>query len=64
MFSHDAGWFGPQKPGGGTFRGFTDIENFLIPALKENGFTQEELDLILIQNPAQAFQVKLRLSKN
>lgn len=61
MFSHDSGWYDPALPDGGNFRGFMDIENYLIPALKENGFSQEDIDQIFIKNPAEAFQVKLRL---
>jgi phosphotriesterase-related protein len=64
MFSHDSGWYNPALPGGGNIRGFMDIENYLIPALKENGFLQDDLDQIFIKNPAEAFQVKLRLSKS
>jgi phosphotriesterase-related protein len=60
MFSHDAGWFDPEKPGGGTIRGYMDIENFLIPALKNNGFTEEDIDRIFVKNPAEAFQVRVR----
>ncbi len=63
LFSHDAGWFDPMLPNGGNFRGFMEIENYLIPALKENGFTKEDIDLLFIKNPAEAFEVKLRLSK-
>ncbi|MBN1820392.1 MAG: phosphotriesterase [Prolixibacteraceae bacterium] len=60
LFSHDSGWFDPAKPGGGEIRGYMDIENFLIPALKENGFSQEDIDLLFIKNPAEAFTVKIR----
>lgn len=60
MFSHDAGWFDPALPQGGNFRGFMDIEKYLIPALKENGFSQTDLDQIFIKNPAEAFTVKVR----
>ena len=35
LFSHDAGWYKPGEPSGGEFRGYTDIENYLIPALKK-----------------------------
>ena len=60
LFSHDAGWYEPAKPGGGDFRGFMDIENYLIPALKENGFSQDELDQLFIKTPADVFYVKVR----
>jgi len=61
LFSHDAGWYKPGQPDGGIFRGFTEIEGLLIPALLENNFTQDDIDLLFIQNPAEAFKVKIRL---
>lgn len=63
LFSHDAGWFDPMKPGGGTFRDFTAIEKYLIPALKQKGFTEKEISQIFEQNPAEAFAVKIRLAE-
>jgi phosphotriesterase-related protein len=60
MFSHDGGWYKPGEPGGGSFRGFTGIDDLLIPALKENGFTQDDLDQLFISNLAEAFSVRVR----
>jgi len=61
LFSHDAGWFDPMKPGGGDFRGYTAIEEFLIPALEKNGLSQHDVYQIFTTNPAEAFKVKIRL---
>jgi phosphotriesterase-related protein len=58
LLSHDAGWYSPGEQSGGDFKGFTALFDELIPMLKEKGFTQSELDLMLIQNPAKAFWVK------
>ena len=63
MFSHDAGWYKPGEPNGGEFRGFTDIENFLIPALEKSGFSQPDIYQIFSANPAEAFKVKIRLAE-
>ena len=63
LFSHDAGWYDPMKPGGGTFRDFTAIERHLIPALKTKGFSDEEITQLFEKNPAEAFAVKVRLAK-
>ena len=60
MFSHDAGWYKPGETGGGNIRGYMEIENQLIPALRENGFTQQDLDQVFVLNPAKAFTVKIR----
>jgi phosphotriesterase-related protein len=63
LFSHDAGWYDPMKPGGGTFRDFTAIEKYLIPALKEKGLSETEITQLFELNPAEAFTVKIRLAK-
>jgi phosphotriesterase-related protein len=63
LISHDAGWFDPGKPDGGTFRPFTTIFQKLIPALKATGFTQKEIDQLLIKNPAKAYAVSKRVFK-
>ena len=63
LFSHDAGWYDPMKPGGGTFRDFTAIEKFLVPALQQKGFSEKEINQIFELNPAKAFAVKIRLAK-
>lgn len=61
LFSHDAGWYKPGEPGGGEFRGFTEIEKILIPALEKNGLSQQDIQQLFTLNPAEAFQVKQRL---
>lgn len=58
LISHDAGWYKPEEPGGGDFRGFTEIDEFLIPALQKNGLSQHDIHQLLESNPAKAFQVK------
>jgi len=60
LISHDAGWYKPGEPDGGEFNGFTTISQQLVPALKNNGFTQSDLDTLLIINPAAAFQPSIR----
>jgi len=61
LISHDAGWYKPDEPGGGSFRGFTDIENLLVPALREKGVSQQDIYQIFVLNPKEALQVKARL---
>jgi phosphotriesterase-related protein len=60
LISHDAGWYDPAKPHGGTYRGYTDIFNYLVPALKAKGFTEDDIDQLLVKNPQEAFKVKIR----
>jgi phosphotriesterase-related protein len=60
LISHDAGWYEPGKPDGGNFRGYTAIFKLLLPALKEKGFVNKEVDQLLIENPRQAFAIRVR----
>lgn len=60
LLSHDAGWYTPGEDNGGDFRGYTDLFEHLIPALKENGFTREEMDQLLVKNPRKAYAVQVR----
>ncbi|ERM84359.1 hypothetical protein P872_15045 [Rhodonellum psychrophilum GCM71 = DSM 17998] len=63
LISHDAGWYSPGEPDGGDFKEFTSIFKVLIPALKEKGFTQKELDLLLIENPRKVFALGMKKIK-
>jgi phosphotriesterase-related protein len=60
LISHDSGWYDPAKPGGGTFTGFTDIFNSLLPVLKTKGFSNADIDQIMVKNPREAFKIKIR----
>ncbi len=61
LISHDAGWYGPGETKGGEIRGYTYIFKTLIPALKENGFTDADIRQLMVVNPAEAFTIKKRL---
>jgi predicted metal-dependent phosphotriesterase family hydrolase len=61
LLSHDAGWFDPDKPDGLNYQPHTFIFEKLIPALKDAGITSTELDMIMKENPANAFTVCKRL---
>jgi len=58
LISHDSGWYTVGQENGGNYKGYTSIFNDLIPLLKENGFTQKEIDMLLIKNPAEAFYIR------
>lgn len=60
LISHDAGYYNPDEEDGGPIRGYTAISNYLIPALLEDGFTQDEIIQLLIHNPAEAFGIRVR----
>lgn len=60
LLSHDAGWYDPGKPGGGEFRPFDLLFTTFLPQLRENGFSADDIDQIVIRNPAAAFAVQTR----
>ena len=60
LLSHDSGWYEPGKTGGGNINGYTDILDYLVPELKRKGFTTDEINRLLIKNPAEAFRIKIR----
>ncbi len=60
LISHDAGWYSPGKSGGGGFRSYTSIFDHLIPALRRNGFSDKEINMLLKTNPQNAFSINVR----
>ena len=60
LLSHDAGWYRPGEPDGGRFRPFVDLFETFLPALRKHGFTQDEIDLMTVENPKRAFTIGVR----
>ena len=60
LLSHDAGWYDPAKPEGGTFRPFDLLFTTFLPLLQSNDFTAAEIDQLTIRNPAEAFAIRKR----
>lgn len=60
LISHDAGWYNVGDPDGGKFRAYTAIFEKFIPALKVNGFTEQEVTQLLVENPKQSLMIKVR----
>lgn len=61
LLSHDAGWYDPGKPDGGTFRGYETLFVDFAPMLRSRGIDAAELMRILTANVARAFAVRRRL---
>ncbi|MBL8062924.1 MAG: esterase [Anaerolineales bacterium] len=58
LLSHDAGWYNPARADGlpeEGYRGYTALTSDFIPALLQRGLAQEQIRLITINNPADAF---------
>lgn len=60
LLSHDAGWYHPGEENGGEIRGYTTLFEKLIPLLKDEKYTEDEINQILVNNPAEAFTIKVR----
>jgi phosphotriesterase-related protein len=59
LVSHDAGWYDPSNPEG-EFRGYTVLFRKLIPSLLKGGFTQSDIDQLIVINPREAFSIRVR----
>lgn len=62
LLSHDAGWFNPAKPGGGPadYKGYTVLFEHLLPALRAQGFTEDEITQLIVRNPANALAIGIK----
>lgn len=60
LVSQDSGWYKVGEPKGGNYKNYNCIFNDFIPAMRQNGFTQKEIDTIFISNPAKALTIKIR----
>lgn len=59
LLSHDAGWYEPGNPGR-KYKGYDVLSTRLVPALREHSFTQDEIDTLVVRNPAEAFAIRVR----
>jgi len=57
LISHDAGWYDPQKQQQ-NITPYTNIFTKLLPELRAQGFTEQEVALLLSVNPAKAFAIE------
>jgi phosphotriesterase-related protein len=60
LISHDAGWYDPSKPEGGTFRGYTLLFEKLLPALERAKFENSEVKQLIQLNPQKAFGIEIK----
>lgn len=63
LVSHDAGWYDPAKENGGNYRGYTTLFNTLLPRLREEQFSENEIEQVLVINPRNAFGISIRSRK-
>jgi phosphotriesterase-related protein len=60
LLSHDAGWYHVGEPRGGQFRSYETLFTAFVPALQAAGFTQAEVQRLLVDNPRAAFTIRVR----
>lgn len=59
LISHDAGWYDPQKQVQ-EIKPYTNIFKQLYPELMSKGFSKEEFNLLISQNPSKAFSISIK----
>ena len=62
LISQDAGWYSVGEERGGAFRGYDYLVTTFLPALEREGFTQDEINQLMVVNPAKAFAIQVRAS--
>lgn len=60
LISQDAGWYWVGEPAGGKFRVYTTLFEQFLPALRKAGFSADEIHRLTLENPAEAFTVRVR----
>ena len=60
LISHDAGWYRPGEPDGGSFKSFTTISDKFLPFLMHRGFSRKEINQLMVNNPAQMLAIRIR----
>ncbi|MCZ6514275.1 MAG: phosphotriesterase, partial [Acidobacteria bacterium] len=54
LVSQDAGWYHVGEPGGGNFRSYETLFTRFIPSALDVGFTENDLQMLLVANPGRA----------
>lgn len=60
LVSQDAGWYHVGEAGDGNYRPHTFLFDRFVPALKERGLTGEQIETLLVSNPARAFGLRVQ----
>lgn len=55
LLSHDLGWYDPALPGGGTPKPYTHLMDWLLPALRDAGVSDETITRLTHDNPFDAY---------
>ncbi len=58
LVSQDAGWYSVGQPQGGKFRPYDVLLTQFLTALRAHGFSADEVDTVMVRNPAAAFRIR------
>ena len=61
LISHDAGWYTVGEENTEMSRPYTALFKYVVPSLKDKGFTAFDFDQLLVQNPKTAYTIRKRL---
>lgn len=57
LLSQDAGWYNVGQRNGGQFRDYSYLLASFVPMLRQRGFTDADIHLLTVENPARAFTI-------
>jgi predicted metal-dependent phosphotriesterase family hydrolase len=60
LLSQDAGWYDVNESKGEKFRPFDEFFTRFLPALRERGFSRNEIERLTVRNPQEAFSIRAR----
>lgn len=63
LISQDAGWYTHGEAEGGDYQPHTLLFTVFIPLLLKNGFTQSDIDTLLIINPKDAYSLQTKATR-
>ena len=60
LISHDAGWYTHGQDAQHGYKPYTDIFDLVIPLLKEEGFSEADIEQLMVKNPQKAYAMYVR----
>ncbi len=60
LISHDAGWYTAGEEDQSGFKAYTPIFDLLIPTLLREGFSDADVEQLLVENPKEAYGIGVR----
>ena len=61
LIAHDAGWYTVREADQSKYKAYTPIFELLLPVLRDHGFTEVDIHQLLVENPKEAYGIKIRV---